>query len=290
MNDSQLKAFIRAAELKSFTKAANAEKITTPTLIQKINLLELESGIQIFNRTHKGIELTAAGKVFYDASKKIIELSEKACQEARLIEKAELQKKVIRIGQTPEWFPQFFIKACEKFQNEHADIKLEFIPCHFIEHFEKIRKGEIDMGLLSKPSASYLQDLDFTLLKKSTCAFCMNNAHPLAKKSFLSGKELKNARVLCGMAEYMESTFESALSPFCPNLTIEKANFDSNKVMRHIMNGELYVVTSEGTDYYEGLLTVVPSKIPIGNYGIVHKKEISQELSDFMATIRLFIA
>ena len=71
MYNTQLDAFIKAAELKSFSKAAQETYITPTALIQQINSLESRLNIQLFTRSRRGIELTPAGEIILEAAKQI---------------------------------------------------------------------------------------------------------------------------------------------------------------------------------------------------------------------------
>lgn len=61
----QLDTFLRVADAGSFSKAAEEMYITPTAVIKQINLLEGSLGVMLFIRTHRGLHLTEAGKVFY---------------------------------------------------------------------------------------------------------------------------------------------------------------------------------------------------------------------------------
>ena len=58
MNNTHLETFIRIVEAGSFNKAAEELYITSTAVIKQINLLENEIGVQLFERTHRGLKLT----------------------------------------------------------------------------------------------------------------------------------------------------------------------------------------------------------------------------------------
>ena len=60
-----LKYFIAVAEEQSFSKAAKRLNIAQPPLSYQINILENELNLKLFNRNVRPIELTLAGKYFY---------------------------------------------------------------------------------------------------------------------------------------------------------------------------------------------------------------------------------
>ena len=73
MNIDNIKCFISLAECLNFTKAAEKEHVTQTSMSRRISSLETELGAPLFYRDNRMVELTAAGKVFYDQAKKLVE-------------------------------------------------------------------------------------------------------------------------------------------------------------------------------------------------------------------------
>lgn len=66
--DERLYKFARLVETGSFTKAAQLLHISQPALSIAIDKLERELGAELLIRSHKKLEITAAGKVAYQAA------------------------------------------------------------------------------------------------------------------------------------------------------------------------------------------------------------------------------
>ena len=60
MYNQQLDTFLCVADAGSFNKAAERLYISPPAVIKQINLLEESLGLQLFVRTHRGLQLTPA--------------------------------------------------------------------------------------------------------------------------------------------------------------------------------------------------------------------------------------
>ncbi len=99
MYNPQLETFIRVADAGSFNKAAEQAFITPTAVIKQMNLLEAELGVQLFERTHRGLSLTKAGSSLYQDTKYIIQY----CRDSVTRAKNAMQEKadVIRIGTSP---------------------------------------------------------------------------------------------------------------------------------------------------------------------------------------------
>ena len=62
----QLEYFREIANTGSINEAARKLNMSQPPLSYQIRQLENELNVQLFERTHKGVILTAAGKLLYD--------------------------------------------------------------------------------------------------------------------------------------------------------------------------------------------------------------------------------
>ena len=62
MHNPQLETFLRVADAGSFNRAAEESFITPAAVIKQINLLEENLGVKLFDRSHRGLTLTKAGR------------------------------------------------------------------------------------------------------------------------------------------------------------------------------------------------------------------------------------
>ena len=62
MYNPQLDTFICVVEAGSFSKVAEELYISAPAVIKQINSLENSLNLQLFERTHRGLIITEAGK------------------------------------------------------------------------------------------------------------------------------------------------------------------------------------------------------------------------------------
>lgn len=69
MYNPQLETFLRVADAGSFNSAAEQSYIMPTAVIKQINLLEAHLGVKIFERTHRGLQLTKAGLSLYNDAK-----------------------------------------------------------------------------------------------------------------------------------------------------------------------------------------------------------------------------
>lgn len=99
MYNPQLETFIWVADAGSFHKAAEESFITPTAVIKQINLLEETLGVRLFDRSHRGLTLTGAGRSLYQDAKYIIQY----CRDSVTRAKNAMQEAsgIIRIGSSP---------------------------------------------------------------------------------------------------------------------------------------------------------------------------------------------
>ena len=126
MYNPRLDTFLRVADAGSFNKAAEESHITPTAIIKQINLLETELGIHLFERTHKGLTLTKAGKSLYQDTKYIIQYCRDSVTRAKNV--MQESSNVIRIGTSPMTPAQLLVQLWPEIQARCPDIKFQIIP------------------------------------------------------------------------------------------------------------------------------------------------------------------
>lgn len=126
MYNPQIETFIKVADAGSFNKAAEELYITPTAVIKQINLLESSLGLVLFERTHRGLILTNAGKSLYQDAKYIIGY----CKDSVVRAKNAMSEgeNIIRIGSSPTTPAQLLMQMWPKIQEQCPDIKFEIVP------------------------------------------------------------------------------------------------------------------------------------------------------------------
>ena len=89
----QLEYFRQIADTHSFNEAARHLNMSQPPLSYQIHQLEEELGVQLFERTSKGVILTNAGEVLYERAGNLLDYADSAKLEVTKAGK----KRVLRI-------------------------------------------------------------------------------------------------------------------------------------------------------------------------------------------------
>ena len=158
-----------------------------------LNLLEKDLGLKLFNRTHRGLALTEAGKSLYRDAKYIIQYCKESVERAR--KAMEEKDNIIRIGTSPMTPAAPIMQLWAKVQKECPDIKLQMIPyMNSLESAREILKnlGEnIDIvgGIFDETMLKLRQCAGMELSRQRICCAVSVN-HRLADKEMLTFQDL----------------------------------------------------------------------------------------------------
>ena len=119
MFDDYLKTFICAAECGSFTKASELLFLSPNAVKKRINSIEESLGFPLFDRNIKGIKLTAAGKSFYNDSKKLVQNYNIAAEKAKSIYENKIDS--VRIGIMDTFSDEFMLANWFPAEENHRE-------------------------------------------------------------------------------------------------------------------------------------------------------------------------
>jgi DNA-binding transcriptional LysR family regulator len=156
-----LKYVLVTAEEGSFQRAAERLKIAPSALSRRIQDLESELGIALFERISGGIQPSYAGGVLIEYSKRIFNEVEAAAEHFRRLAKG--QTAVLRValnGIAPQLpiIPALF----RNFRARHPETELKLLSLPSDEQLCALRDASIDAGFLfgrpeSEPDLAYLR-------------------------------------------------------------------------------------------------------------------------------------
>lgn len=115
--------FVEVAKRKSFTRAANALDIPLPTVSRRIADLERGLGVKLFNRDSRKVEVTEAGKGFYERCENI--LAEAVNAKEQVLQSQETIAGRIRISLTPTFYFICMQGALCAFTEKYPDINMQ---------------------------------------------------------------------------------------------------------------------------------------------------------------------
>ena len=144
------RVFYTVAKCGSLTKAAEELYISQPAVSQSIKQLENQLGIRLFNRTHRGMELSAqGGKMIFPEVERALGLLSAA--ENRVAEMQTAATGVIRIGASDTIFEYFLADKIVDFHERFPAVKIELMADFTPDTIEKLKANRCDVAFVNLP-------------------------------------------------------------------------------------------------------------------------------------------
>ncbi|CAB3708223.1 transcriptional regulator GcvA [Trinickia soli] len=139
-----LRAFEASGRYSSFTGAAKELLVTQGAVSRHVSLLEDWLGVQLFLRTHRGIELTRKGETYIRALSSVFDQIDYATREAR----DEADGSVLRLKLPPTFAMRWLVPRLKHFQTRHPKIEIQIFTSHEPANF---RREDVDLSVHSHP-------------------------------------------------------------------------------------------------------------------------------------------
>ena len=292
MYNPQLDTFIHVADAGSFNRAAEESYITPTAVIKQINLLEASLGVRLFERTHRGLILTKAGKSLYQDTKYIIQY----CRDSVTRAKNAMQEdtKVIRIGSSPMTPAQLLMQLWPKIQTHCPDMKFQIIP------FENTPENAREiLGNLGKNIDVVGGIFDETMLELRRCAglelsrepFCcaVSIHHRLAEKDRLKPEDLYGENLMLMRRDWSHYVDRLRDDIWQNHSRIHIVDFDfySMEAFNRCENSNDVLLAIPGWASVHPLLKVIPvdweHSIP---FGLLHAPQPSGIVKQFLEAVK----
>lgn len=145
------KAFYAVAKRGSLTKAAEDLCISQPAVSQAIKQLETQLGGSLFNRTHKGVELSeSGGKQIFPIVESALKLLDDA--ESKFAELKDTATGVIRICASDTVSSHFLIPVIKEYHEKYPEVNIVLMNGTSAETIEALKNKKGDVGFINLPT------------------------------------------------------------------------------------------------------------------------------------------
>ncbi len=296
MYNPQLETFICVVDSGSFSKAAEKLYITAPAVIKQINSLESSLDLHLFERTHRGLIVTEAGKSLYQDAKYLIQYCKDSVSRARNAQNN--QEGVIRIGVSPMTPSQVFMTLWPRIQKYCPDLKFKLVP------FENTPENAREiLGNLEQNIDVIAGIFDDTMLSLRKCSgmqiskepFCCAVAlhHRLAGKETLTMEDLYGENMLLiqrGWSKYVD-ILRDDLRERHPQIQVIDFEFYNLEVFNRCENSNDVLLAIKNWESVHPLMKIIPVEwnysIP---YGLLYSMEPSEKVKKLLSAAEKAIA
>ncbi len=171
-------SFVAVAEELHYGRAAERLSMTQPPLSRRIQLLERELGVELFDRTHRTVRLTPAGRVFLAEARKILRTSQEAALYVRRAKKGEVG--VVTLGFTATAAYSYLERVLAAATAEVPGVDLVLREMATSAQVEEMLAGGIDLGMVRPPVTG--GDIVTLPLWREPLLAALPSGHPLARR------------------------------------------------------------------------------------------------------------
>lgn len=291
MYNPQLETFLCVAESGSFNRAAEKLYISPPAVIKQINLLEGSLGVRLFVRTHRGLQLTEAGKSLTQDAKYIIQYCKDSVTRAK--NAMENSGEVIRIGTSPMTPAQVLVDLWPKLQENCPGTKFQLVPFdNTPENAREIlanlgRNIDVVAGIFDETMLNLRQCAGLEISREPICC-AVSVHHRLARQDRLTVPDLYGEKLMLMRRDWSHyvDLLRDDLWKNHPQIQIVDFSFYDVNAFNQCENNNCVLMAVEKWQYVHPLLKILPVDwgytIP---YGLLHSPAPSPVVQRFLQAV-----
>ena len=175
-----LRYFVAVAEELHFTRAAERLHIAQPPLSQQIRALELELGVQLFERTRRSVALTDAGAALLVRAREVLSATQSLPEELQRVARGEVGQ--LRIGFSSTLpLTRVLSDVVADHRRTHPGVALHLREMHTQLQFDGLRRGELDVGLV-RYNERAPAGIRLVLLRRDPLRLVVPSGHRFARR------------------------------------------------------------------------------------------------------------
>ncbi|MBR2374349.1 MAG: LysR family transcriptional regulator [Lentisphaeria bacterium] len=214
MELTALRYFAAVAEELHFRRAAAKLHITQAPLSAAVKKLESELGIKLFERTSRSVKLTAAGTLFLQEAKAVLDRAELARK--RLEEISGINSSTLSIGYNEPALNTFLPDLLRRCRSHYPEMQLKLRELETGEQLELLRRGDLDIGFM-RPFGFDISEFSSRLICREEYRLVMPDSHHLAARDVIRCSDLSGKEVILFAREVNPAIFDRITDSLSPH-------------------------------------------------------------------------
>lgn len=193
MNINHLKYFVAVVEHGSISRAADSLNVSQPAVSNSVRLLEHVFGVQLLDRTPRGVSPTPFGKTLHEYASAATSLLQRAAIELKHIEQGSGGH--FNIGVVGSAISTIGPDVVRSLLSQDRNFTFSVVAGQSEGLIARLYTGELDFVLSGQVAPSSLSD-DFMVEKLSTTktAIFARKGHPLLRKKQIAIEDIRDAK------------------------------------------------------------------------------------------------
>jgi DNA-binding transcriptional LysR family regulator len=187
----QLKYFVEIVDAGNYTRAAERLYIAQSALSRQMKELESDMQVCLLQRDSRHIELTQAGQLFYERSKRILEDLEDAIVQAHQVGKGE-QGRIRVLHSSSVTLSSAIGAVFNTLLTQFPGVSLDFSKAPSEHQALDIDEGRADFGLVRLPILRKFPNIQVKKVFDEKLMLAVSGGHRLAQKKEVEIAELRD--------------------------------------------------------------------------------------------------
>jgi len=187
MHLETLKIYCDVARYRSFSRAAAANDITQSAVSQMIAQLERRLNVQLIDRSSRPLQLTPAGRIFYDGCRDLLQRFQEL--QRSLVSGLQHLQLPVRLAAIYSVGLRDMEQYVERFRRmePRANVQIEYL--HPDQVYQRVLDGTADLGLVSFPKSS--RKLLAVPWREEEMVVVCPPQHPWSRRGHIRVRELR---------------------------------------------------------------------------------------------------
>lgn len=203
-----LRYFLAVAEELHFSRAAERLQIAQPALSQQIRKLEAEIGVELFHRTKRRVQLSAAGEAMLRPARQTLDEAVAAVEAAQRAARGEIGHLTIGFIETAA--TTIVPLAVRRFREDHPEVGLSLKELSVGTQVEGLRSGALDVGIVRPPIDA--EGLELMSVTDEGLVVVAPDAHPLAKRARVGPRSLAGEPLVLLAREVVPGLYDQVIA------------------------------------------------------------------------------
>ncbi len=193
MQITRIKFFLAVVISETFSEAAEMMYTTQASVSKQVMALEKELGVQLFDRSRRKVQLTAAGRIFLEYAKRMLDVYNE--MNASLGELEESRSRQTIVASIPVMAPYGIINMISKFRERFPHINLIVDEREASDIMHGLEDGQYEMAFMRRKGLDPAQYQQIELIR-DRLAVLLPEDHPLSARQSVSVRELSDETFL----------------------------------------------------------------------------------------------
>jgi DNA-binding transcriptional LysR family regulator len=252
----QMRYVVAVAKERSFSRAAETLHVAQQAVSQQVRLVEKSLGVDLFERTNRGVAITPAGEVFVQEARRTLNAADRVAPRAQAAARGEAG--TLRMAYTLATVYETLPALLDAVAAAQPELKLRPQEVFGVDVEELVQSERFDLALA--PRVALGRGLDHRAIRREDFVVAVAEGHPLSGREGMALREFADEVLQVWPREMSPGYYDAVLAAcraagFEPKIAEQAAG---STVWRDIARGDGFglVVASLGLQLPAGLMLI----------------------------------